>query len=348
MYLVTGVPGWLGTHFLKALCGKISELKELSPINEKDDVRCLVQPGMDTSIIENIDQRVRVFEGDVTVLDSLREFFDGSKGATLFHLVGIIHPTRGIKQIFDVNVKGTENVLVTAIQNNVKRIIAISSNSPVGVNPRKDHLFTEESPVNPYLAYGRSKMIMEKIVNQAYMENKIESVLLRPCWFYGPGQPERQSLFFTMIKNGKVPIVGSGENKRSMSYIENICQAMLLAAVSNKANGQTYWIADENPYTMNEIIDTVEKILETEFNYKVFHKRLKLPNFASTVAYIIDWMLQKFGLYHQKIHVLSEMNKTIACSIQKAQDELNYNPKVDLEEGMKRSIKWALDAGHVI
>lgn len=348
MYLVTGVPGWLGTHFLKALCGKISELKELSPIDETDEVRCLVQPGIDSSIIENIDQRIKVFEGDVTALNSLHEFFDGTKGSILFHLVGIIHPSGGIKQIFDVNVKGTENVLMSAIQNNVKRIIAISSNSPVGVNPHEDHLFTEDSPINPYLAYGRSKMLMENIVNQAFQENKIESVLLRPCWFYGPGQPERQSLFFTMIKEGKGPIVGSGENKRSMSYIENICQAMLLAAVSKRANGQTYWVADENPYTMNEIIDTVEKILETEFSFKVSHKRLKLPNIASKVAYIIDWMLQKLGLYHQKIHVLSEMNKTIACSITKAQDELNYNPKVDLEEGMKRSIKWAIDAGHAI
>ena len=51
------------------------------------------------------------------------------------------------------------------------------------------------------------------------------------------------------------------------------------------------------------------------------------------------------GFYHQKIHVLSEMNKTIACSIEKAQRELGYNPPVALEEGMRRSLAWCLAQG---
>jgi len=51
----------------------------------------------------------------------------------------------------------------------------------------------------------------------------------------------------------------------------------------------------------------------------------------------------KVGFYHQKIHVLSEMNKTIACSIAKAQRELGYNPTIALEEGMRRSLKWIFE-----
>jgi nucleoside-diphosphate-sugar epimerase len=51
------------------------------------------------------------------------------------------------------------------------------------------------------------------------------------------------------------------------------------------------------------------------------------------------------GLYHQKIHVLSEMNKTIACSIDKARRELGYAPVVELEEGMRRSLAWCLAEG---
>jgi nucleoside-diphosphate-sugar epimerase len=51
-------------------------------------------------------------------------------------------------------------------------------------------------------------------------------------------------------------------------------------------------------------------------------------------------MLQGLGLYHQKVHVLSEMNKTIACSVERAAAELGYRPVVALEEGMRRSLKW--------
>ena len=145
-----------------------------------------------------------------------------------------------------------------------------------------------------------------------------------------------------MIRNGKAPIVGDGENKRSMSYIENITQGLIRSALYEKAKGQIYWIADEKPYSMNQIIDTIENLLENEFKLKVHHKRMKLPNFISKMAYGIDWSMQKVGLYQQKIHVLSEMNKTIACSIKKAQRELDYKPKFSLREGMKKSISWAI------
>ena len=76
---------------------------------------------------------------------------------------------------------------------------------------------------------------------------------------------------------------------------------------------------------MNEIVDTVEKLLETEFQLTVAHKRMRLPNAASEVAGLADDVLQSLGLYQQKIHVLSEMNKTIACSIAKAEAELGYD-----------------------
>ena len=56
-----------------------------------------------------------------------------------------------------------------------------------------------------------------------------------------------------------------------------------------------------------------------------------------------DATLQRFGLYQQKIHVLSEMNKTIACSIDKAVRVLGYDPKVGLEEGMRRSLRWTMN-----
>ena len=186
----------------------------------------------------------------------------------------------------------------------------------------------------------------EQLVTSA--DGSLETVIIRPPWFYGPGQPPRQSLFFTMIKNGKAPIVGDGKNMRSMAYVDNISQGLLLAESVDKANKQTYWIADARPYSMNEIVDTIEKVLEKDFSMKVAHKRMRLPGIASEVALAVDASLQSLGLYQQKIHVLSEMNKTIACSIQKARAELGYDPKVALEEGMRRSIDWVLKEGITI
>jgi nucleoside-diphosphate-sugar epimerase len=207
--------------------------------------------------------------------------------------------------------------------------------------------------------YGRSKMGMEQAAIAASQATEhaaiaasqaggLETVIVRPPWFYGPDQPPRQTLFFRMVKEGKAPLVGGGENLRSMVYVDNLTQGLLLAATHPAAAGQIYWIADRRPYAMREIIDTIERLLEEEFRIPVAHRRLRLPGFASTVAEAADAVIQAAGLYQQKIHVLSEMNKTIACSIQKAERELGYRPQVALEEGMRRSIRWCLERGIAI
>ena len=346
--LVTGAPGWLGTRFVKALCGEIDDLKELSLINQIDEIRCLVLDNIPTDSLDRIHSKVKIHRGDLTNINSLDGFFENCKGGTLFHLAGIVHPLKRTQEFYKVNLEGSKNILNLAIKNRLKRIIAVSSNSPAGTNSTNDDLFTEDRPYNPYMNYGISKMKMETEINKSYKNGNLETVIIRPCWFYGPDQPPRQTLFFSMIKNGSVPIVGSGENKRSMSYIDNTCSALLLAYSSEKANGQTYWIADKKPYSMNEIVDTIEKLLEEEFKFKVAHKRLRLPNIIGETAYWFDLILQSSGIYHQKIHVLSEMNKTIACSVVKAQKDLGYSPKISLEEGMRRSLKWCIDSGMII
>ena len=62
----------------------------------------------------------------------------------------------------------------------------------------------------------------------------------------------------------------------------------------------------------------------------------------------VDGCLQGVGLYEQKIHVLGEMNKTIACSIDRARRELGYEPQVSLREGMRASVRWCIENGQQI
>jgi nucleoside-diphosphate-sugar epimerase len=343
--LVTGAPGWLGTRLVRNLIGGLSDVPGLEKADRELPIRCLVRTGIDASPLRAMGESIQVVEGDLRDPVSLKTFCRDAEGGTLFHCAGLIHPARRVKELYEVNVDGTRALLQTAEEAGVRRAAIVSSNSPIGTNPGSDHLFDEASPYNPYMNYGRSKMLMEQEVHQFQARGKLETVIVRPPWFYGPDQPPRQTLFFTMIKNGSAPIVGDGESRRSMAFVDNICQGLLLCESVPSANGQTYWIADRRPYTMNQIVDTVERLLETEFDIPVAHKRLKLPYVAGEVAMWMDAAIQGVGLYQQKIHVLSEMNKTIACTIQKAEEELGYDPKVELEEGMRRSIHWCLDEG---
>ena len=138
---------------------------------------------------------------------------------------------------------------------------------------------------------------------------------------------------------GKMPILGDGNNYRSMAYTENIVQGMVLAATKNIASGKTYWIADSEPYSMNKIIETIEILLENKFGKECDYGRIKLPFITGTISEIVDLCLQKIGIYHQKIHVLSEMNKNISCSVELAKQELGYDPEYSIRNGMLRSLE---------
>ena len=331
--VVTGADGWLGIGLLAALQSTPAPLG-----NSK--IRALVLPTAVAAMRERY-PHLEILGLDLRDPTSCQQALDDCAGALVIHTAGVIHP-RWVREFWEVNAQGANNLATAALTAKIRRIVAVSSNSPCGFNPTRDHRFTHDEQPRPYLNYGRSKLALEKTI-LALGEQGIECVVARAPWFYGPHQPERQNLFFRMVRDGKAPIVGDGENLRSMSYIANLAAGLLLASTDPGASG-IYWFADAEPYTTNMIVATIESLLEEEFNIPCQHKRLVLPNLAATTARTLDAMLQTIGLYHQKIHVLGEMNQHITCSIQRAQDELGYEPRVSLREGMHASIEYRLRA----
>ena len=333
MIYVTGANGWLGLNLIK----DITESTATPWSDYKKNINAMILPGSDRKILENINGNVKIFEGNVQDSKSTESFFESSKNGIVIHTAGIIHPKK-VKEFYSVNLEGTKNVLKCALKNNIKRVVIVSSNSPFSFNKSHEEPFSEESPYNPYMNYGKSKMMMEEYANHFHKKYGLDITLIRAPWFYGPFQPKRQKRFYEMIKKGSVPIIGSGNNLRSMVYTSNLSQGIMLAALSKIATGKTYWIADKDPYSMNYIISTIEELLINQFSEKCKGTRLRLPNFISDTAVKVDYLIQKLGFYNQEIHVLSEMNKNIFCSIELAQKELLYSPRFSLPEGMKNSL----------
>ncbi len=333
---VTGAPGWLGNRLVKGL---IVGLEDYPRLPKAKKIRCLVLPGLEAAFLEQF-PNVEIIYGDVRKKETLKGKMKDCK--LVIHCVGIIHPKK-IKDFYCINTEGTKNVLEEAIKSKVKRFVFVSSNSAAGVNVSRNKLMKEEDPCRPYKHYGKSKLLAEQLVNKAHRQGKIETVIVRGCWFYGVNQPPRQTEFFQMIKKGKPPLFGDGRNLRSMSYVDNMVQGLILAATNPKAKGQIYWIADEKPYETSEIYKVIAELLGVK---KL--KFLKIPSPACKIFELADDILQALGLYISKIHVAGEMNKNIACSIEKAKKELGYCPKISLREGMRRSIKWCQDHGQEI
>ena len=125
-----------------------------------------------------------------------------------------------------VNAEGTRRVVEAAAAPGCAGWSTCRRTRPFGVNAGRDDRSAPTSPYHPYLGYGTSKMAAELAVRAAHDARRLETVVVRPPWFYGPWQPERQTRFFSLVRTGRFPLVGDGGQRRSMAYVDNLVQGV--------------------------------------------------------------------------------------------------------------------------
>ncbi|MEY3362454.1 MAG: hypothetical protein RL531_2173 [Actinomycetota bacterium] len=328
--VVTGATGWLGRALIERLLAEgRTGLRAL--VRDPEEGAALTARGVEVVVGDLTDRR-----------DVVRLLAGLPEGADVVHGAGIIHP-RVVADFTRVNAQGTRYMVDVARTSGVRRFVHVSSNSPFGTNPVPGETFRNQEPYHPYLGYGTSKMQGELAV-LAGVEAGLDAVIVRPPWFYGPFQPERQTTFFTLVRTGRFPMFAGGRQRRSMVYVDNLVQGVLLAELTEGVTGGGYWIADARPYEVREIVDTVRRAL-TDEGYAVSGRPRSLPIGIARAAETADRMLQRVGRYQQQVHVLGEMGHSIACDISAARADLGYAPEIELYEGMRRSIRWCRDQG---
>ena len=343
--IVTGADGWLGIGLISRL------IKEIQKSDNKFNTSEIITFVQNKSHEKKFkDLGLKVIVGDLKNTKDIKILLNNSEGALVFNLAGLIHPKIfSQKDFYKVNHLAMEHFAKKCSEAGVKKFIAMSSNSPCGFSKNTLTRFDENTKYSPYMGYGHSKMRMEGSIQSISKNSNITNFsIVRSPWFYGPHQPSRQTEFFSLIKNGNFPLIGGGESMRSMGYIDNLVDGLILVSQYFDKNGEIFWISDRNPYSMKRIVSTVKKLLSNEFGVRVSNRQIYLPSITSDLARYADFCFQKLGVYIQKVHVLSEMNQTIACNISKAENLLGYNPKFDLEEGMRQSIMWCLENGRNI
>ena len=335
--VVTGAAGWLGRAIVHHLANDDGSFRRSGVI------RALVLDQAEADAVHAVSADVETVIGDVSDAASVESLLDGLPADTdVIHTAGVIHPAK-VADFFTVNAVGAANVASAARRAGVRRLVHVSSNSPFGTNPSAGDTFRANEPYNPYLGYGESKMQGELSVRQEVGKG-LDAVIVRPPWFYGPLQPARQTTFFRLVRTGKFPKFGTGDQRRSMVFVDNLVQGIVKAELTEGVTGRGYWIADARPYTVDEIIRTVGRALRDE-GYEVKDGAMKLPVIAGRIAERADRLIQSTGRYQQQLHVMGEMAHSIACDISASRTDLGYDPQVELYDGMRRSIQWCREAG---
>jgi len=305
--LVLGATGFIGRSLVKRL------------VKDKASVRVLVRKREDKQGFESI--KVRIFVGDLLDFESLLKAMTGVE--IVFNAAGVLPHHRVVEEEYwNTNVEGIKNILRAAVKKKVKRVVHLST---VGIYGETAECADEKTPTAPVGVYAKSKLAGEQIVIQNNGK-RISTVVIRPTIAYGPGdmRPVILSLCRLIRKGFFVPI-GSGMNYFHTVYIDNLVEAIILAAIKKGIGGESFIIGDEPCPRTKELWSSIAKKLDK-----------KIVSF-----YIPVWVA--ILLSRPVLMVSKKVNffvKDKRYEIAKAKRILGYKPRVSLKEGIARTIDW--------
>ncbi|MHA1147127.1 MAG: NAD-dependent epimerase/dehydratase family protein [Promethearchaeota archaeon] len=322
--LVTGGGGFLGRYIVEKLL-------------ERGDEVSIFCRGFYPELEE---MGVKLIRGDIQDRFVVKDAIKGHQ--IVFHVASKIDMFGKYKDFYDINVTGTQNVVDGCIKWGIFKLIYTSSASVVfnGIDLKGEN---ESLPYpDKYLApYPKTKMLAEKIVLNANGINGLKTTILRPHLICGPRDPSLAPRLIRVARKGRLPIIGNGDNKLDITYVENVADAHILAAESSKSAGQIYFISQGEPVVPWELLQN----LFSQLNIPPIKRKIPYK-LAYAAGSILEIFFKLFRIRKKEPLITrflaSELSKSHYFDISKARRELGYNPRVSLEEGLKRYVDYYL------
>jgi nucleoside-diphosphate-sugar epimerase len=322
--LITGASGFVGGHLVESLARQNIKVKLLVRSTSR--------------LAFKLTANMELCYGDVTDLDSLRKAMKGVK--VVYHLAGVLRGS-DFSVYHNVNAEGTRKVCQAAAENNVKRLVYVSSLSAAGPSTQAGPIDETVYP-NPVSFYGQTKLMGEDIALS--YQNHYPVTVLRPGAVYGPRETDIFE-YFKMVASGLVVIGGGDTQKISFVYVDDLVDAIVMAAHSSKAEGETYFVSDGQSYYWGDITKVIGTALGKSYS------TIKLPlALVKGVAAVGDMIAKLTGLSILPPIVSSDKMKEAsvpgwACNNRKLREELGFKPKFNIEAGMSKTVEAYIAAG---
>ena len=307
--LVTGGAGFIGSHLCEVLVARGESVLNLDNFNDYYDQsvkRRNIEPLLSQS-------NYSVIEGDLLDVDSLRQVFSTEKIDVVVHLAARAGVRPSISQPIlyqEVNVTGTTNLLEVSRQSELERFIFGSSSSVYGQNSKVP--FSEadpvDTPISPYAATKRAGELISYTYHHLY---GLPITCLRFFTVYGPRQrPDMAIHKFTdhIYRDEEITMFGDGSSERDYTYISDIVHG-ICKAIDNCQGYNIYNLGESETIRLRKLIDVIAACLNKD------PKIRQLPAQAGDVPITF-------------------------ADISKAREEIGFHPKVGIEEGIERFVKW--------
>lgn len=306
--LITGGAGFIGTNIAKRL---IKDNQILLYDN-------LWRNSLKNSQIQD-EKNIKIVQGDILDFQKLKSIVDEFKPDIVIHLAAIAgvdtvmkHPVKTMQ----INMIGTYNILESIKSHKTERFLNFSTSEIFGSYAYKvgdDAQSSLATVGEARWTYSVSKLAGEHLAYAYHKEYGIPIVNIRPFNVYGPGQVGEGAIHRFVVralKNEPLEIHGDGDQIRSWCYIDDFVDGVLLSLTKDEAIGQAFNIGNpRGTITINMLARLIKELSQSKSEI----------------------------IYTPKTYVDVELR---IPSIEKAKKILGYEPKIDLEEGLKRTIDW--------
>jgi len=304
--LVTGGGGFIGSNLTEALLRMGHRVRVL------DDFSTGKWENLN---FEEVYPFLEIIEGDIRDRMICRKAMEGIE--YVFHQAALPSVQRSVEDPLTsnaVNAGGTVNVLVAAKDSGVKRLIYASSSSVYGDTPALPKI--EEMVPHPLSPYALQKYIGEEYGRLFFELYGIETISLRYFNIFGPKQ-DPTSLYSAVIPRfidalllGRPPVIfGDGEQSRDFTYIDNVVHANLLAMAAEHTRGEAVNVACGRRVSLNQLLKILQDIIGLHVS----------PSYEEPRT--------------------GDVRHSLA-DIQRAKTVLNYDPKVRIEEGLRKTVEY--------
>ena len=303
--VVTGGAGFIGSHIAAALSAagaRVRVLDDLSTGHREN--------------LEEIGGDIDFIEGSVADEDVLQKAFDGAE--VVFHEAAIPSVPRSVeapRQTHIASVDGTFSLLLAARDKKVRRVVYAASSSAYGDQPTLPK--SEQMLPDPLSPYAVAKLVGEYYCQVFTRVYGLETVSLRYFNVFGPRQdPSSQysgvvSRFISALLGNERPVIfGDGEQSRDFTYVDNVVAANLSAANAKGAVGKVINVANGERITLNELLGVLQDLTGKQ-DVAAEYREPRVGDVKHSLA-----------------------DNTMAREL------LGYESKVDLREGLKRTIEW--------
>ena len=313
-FLITGGAGFLGINLVRFLLDKGHKIRSID--------------------IEEFDypekSKIEAILGDVRDVDALHKAMQDID--VVIHCAAAL-PLYKKEDIFSTNLVGTTNVLEVAKNNNIERVIHISSTAVYGIPDH--HPLKEDDEFVGVGPYGETKVLAEKECIK-YRKMGMCVPIIRPKSFIGPERLGVFALFYDWAKDGhSFPMIGNGKNRYQLMDVEDFCGAIYLCATLNRNLVNDVFNIGAKEFT------TMREDYQAVLDRAGFEKKIVgLP--ARPIIFILRFLeLLKLSPLYKWVYETASKDSFV--SIEKAENILGWHPKYSNKEALVRNYEWYLE-----